>query len=138
MLNPSTANAYRDDNTVRRCVRFAFDMQCGGVRIVNLFAVRGADPSIIRTHASPVGEENDRYIEAALRYGASFGMPVIAAWGPVAVASERGLLRIKRVVRLSQKHGVQLQSFGTSNDGSPRHPLFLRKDAKLRAWVEPT
>ncbi len=36
MLNPSTADAYEDDPTIRRCVSFAKREGCTGIDVVNL------------------------------------------------------------------------------------------------------
>ena len=40
MLNPSTADALVDDNTIRSCVRLAQELGFGGIIVVNLFALR--------------------------------------------------------------------------------------------------
>src|SRR5690348_3176662 len=55
MLNPSTADAARTDNTLTRVVAFSAAFGCGGAVIVNLFAVRSRHPHILTTHPDPVG-----------------------------------------------------------------------------------
>lgn len=136
MLNPSTADAYKDDPTIRRCVRFANRLGWTSLHVINLFAIRSADPAAIRIHPRPVGDENDVHIKNALTWATTYHAPFIVAWGPLPHASERGLARVHRVIRLAQVHRVPLQCLGTSKDGSPRHPLFLKKDAELRPWSE--
>jgi len=76
MLNPSTADATRDDPTIRRCIGIARRWGHGGIVAVNLFALRATDPAELVRAVDPVGPEND----AAVRSHTA-GLRVIAAWG---------------------------------------------------------
>lgn len=69
-LNPSTADAERDDPTTRRCVRFARDWGFGGLLVGNLFAYRATRPRDLRAAAEPVGPENDWWLAALAREAA--------------------------------------------------------------------
>lgn len=124
MLNPGSADANLDDPTVRRCVAFARHEGCGGLVVVNLFALRVTDPKALRSHADPVGPLNDAF----LREARSQGSPVIAAWG--AHGSLHG--RDEAVARLLA--GCDVQCLGVTKDGHPCHPLYLPGDAPLRAY----
>ncbi|OHE90058.1 MAG: hypothetical protein A2213_00065, partial [Lysobacterales bacterium RIFOXYA1_FULL_68_6] len=118
-LNPSTADAERDDPTLRRCVSFARAWGYGGVVMVNLFAFRATDPKDMKRARDPVGVFNDGYIsEQAQAAGC-----VVAVWG----AGGRHLNRDLAVMRLLRACGVKPLCLGTTNDGSPRHPLYLPK-----------
>ncbi len=44
-LNPSTADAVKDDPTIRRCKHFAQAHGYGSFVMLNLFALRSTDPS---------------------------------------------------------------------------------------------
>jgi len=76
MLNPSTADATRDDPTIRRCIGISRRWGHGGIVAVNLFAMRATNPAELVRAVDPEGPEND----AALRSHAE-GLRIIAAWG---------------------------------------------------------
>lgn len=118
MLNPSTADAEIEDPTVRRCMGYARDWGCGGLEVVNIFALRSTDPAALYTAEDPIGPENNRFIlEAAERAQA-----IIAAWGTHGKLHGRG----KEVLKLLEHFDVW--SLGTTSQGHPKHPLYLRKD----------
>jgi hypothetical protein len=115
MLNPSTADAVRNDPTVRRCIGFARSWGFGGLEVVNLFAYRATDPRVLRRATDPVGPANRRHLAAAIvRAGL-----VIAAWG--ADPTARDAPTQGRV--LSQP---ELRCLGVTRSGAPRHPLYVR------------
>jgi hypothetical protein len=124
MLNPSTADAVQDDPTIRRCVGFAKREACGGIIVVNLFGLRSPDPAALIRHADPVGPANDTHILASVGSGASV---VIAAWGAHSFAAERA----HKVHALLTAQRVKLLCLGLTQEGYPRHPLYVRRDAPL-------
>lgn len=123
MLNPSTADAERDDPTIRRCQGFAERWGYGGLEVVNLFAYRSTTP--LRTIGEgAIGPLNDAMIvKAAMSAGV-----IVAAWG------NRGgaLGRDKAVLDLLERawNGT-IYCLGTTAQGQPRHPLYVRGDTKL-------
>jgi hypothetical protein len=123
LLNPSTADAFRSDPTVTRCARFARREQCGGLVVVNLFALRSTDPRVLRRHPDPAGPDNDRHILEYCRPGRL----VIAGWG----AHGRLRDRDRAVLALLSAARVDLRCLGTTAGGSPRHPLYLSRDTRL-------
>lgn len=118
MLNPSTANHVRDDPTIRRVTSFTSAWGYGGFVVVNLFALRSPYPKALLTHPDPVGPENDSHL-----FAANNAPLVMAAWG-----ASVPLGRDKKVVELLA--GKQLHCLELSKGGMPRHPLFVRGDAK--------
>lgn len=132
MLNPSTADAFVMDPTVTRCRNFARTWDCGGLLVLNAFALRSTDPRGLRTHPDPVGVDNDRVISAVFAAG-EVG-PVIVAWG-----SDPTLLRSGRtgqLLTLLREHDLTPQCLGTTKDGHPRHPLYVRGDTQPQTLQE--
>lgn len=130
MLNPSTADAFRNDLTITRCVSFARREGCGSLRVVNLFALRATDPRELRKHPGPVGPSNDRFID--MQADAAL---IIAAWGAHAFASERAAEVSARLTAA----GASLYCLGITAAGCPKHPLARGRervpdDAPLVPW----
>ena len=120
LLNPSTADAQRDDPTVCRCIGLAQAWGCGSLEVVNLFAYRATNPRVLREVADPVGPENDRYLLAA----AHRAQKIVLAWGA------RGDLHGRdRVILGLLAGGGELDCLGTTRCGRPRHPLYVSSTA---------
>ena len=124
MLNPSTADAERDDPTIRRCAGFARAWGFAGMEVVNLFALRATDPARLRRARDPVGPGNDRHIAAA----AGGADVVLLAWGNCGAL--RG--RDRQVVALLA--GLRPACLGVTQSGQPRHPLYLPRATRRRPF----
>ncbi len=122
-LNPSTADEYQDDPTVRRCRGFAESWSCGGMRMLNLFAYRATLPADMKAQADPVGAGNRL---PKLLQGITG--PRIACWGTHGSHKERAR-------RVSVQLGAAaLECLGMNADGSPKHPLYLRSDSQAQPY----
>lgn len=138
MLNPSTADATKDDPTIRRCRAFSRRLSYERLAVVNLFGLRTPHPDQLATVDDPVGASNDEYIAQA----ASMATTVITAWGRMRryhdVEGKRPPVdvreRAKAVFEVLAKDGKSPWCLGTNRDGSPRHPLYLKGDVELVPW----
>jgi hypothetical protein len=136
MLNPSTADAERDDPTIRRCMGFARREGYGGIEVINLYAMRSTSPTAlleaIRYGQEIEGIENIRHWTQVLmdrRVG-----PAVVAWG-----ASGPFLGHKRFPSMAWDHWKQQSrwwALGTTKSGEPRHPLYLPNDAPLVPWRE--
>ncbi|QTG82583.1 DUF1643 domain-containing protein [Arthrobacter crystallopoietes] len=126
MLNPSTADATQDDPTIRRCIGLAKAAGAEGLRIVNLFALRSTDPGALAQANDPIGPENDEHILTAARESTR----MVAAWSAHPFAARRANI----VYEMLRNEDVPLECWGTTKDGHPRHPLYLRNSSQLQSW----
>lgn len=133
MLNPSTADAAKDDATIRRCICFAKRWGYDGIEVYNLFALRSRHPTRIEMVEDPVGPDNDRWLRTAAQNKGK----VIAAWG--ACNTPLQLKRANEVIELLVRdQHVSLCALGFTKDGHPRHPLYVRNDVMLSPLVCPS
>jgi hypothetical protein len=121
-LNPSTADEFQNDPTVRRAMGFARSFGGSGLLMCNAFAFRATLPRDMKVAEDPIGVDNDKWlVEAAGRSSI-----VIAAWGVHGVFMGRGE-QVKRLV-------PKLHHLGLTKAGDPKHPLYLRGDTQPQAF----
>ncbi len=121
MLNPSRADASINDPTITRCINFANSWGYGRLEVVNLFAYRTSQPSLLKQVAEPIGKDNDSYILKT----AHNSDQVILAWGNHGAWQKQDLY----VLQLLKNH-THLYCFGVTKKGCPRHPLYLPSTSK--------
>lgn len=132
MLNPSTADAYTDDATIRRIAGserrpgFARRWGYGGVSVVNLYALRSTDPKALWRHRDPIGPGNDD----ELRFVAANFPLTVLAWGAHA-PRDRATAVARLLWDTSTRAGNRLGVLGWTKHGAPRHPLYVAADTPL-------
>lgn len=115
-LNPSTATETEDDPTVRRCIQYSKDWRYGGLCMTNIFAFRATNPKDMMKFNEPIGPENN---ETLKRLSEKAGI-IVAAWGKEGTFMNRG----QEIIDLIPN----LYCLKKNKDGSPSHPLYLKKD----------
>lgn len=122
-LNPSTADETHNDPTITRCIGFAKREGYGGLLMLNLFALRATSPQALKCFWDPIGPENDEVIGAVCQNLDR----IVVAWG-----NQGGYWgRDRKVCNLIQTSTPHIQCFGLTQQGHPRHPLYLRKTTPL-------
>lgn len=126
MLNPSTADAENDDPTIRRCIGFAKAWGFGGLHVGNLFALRATDPRTLLWTTDPIVHPLNA---AHLSDMAKASRLVVCAWGNAPIVNR--ILRRKDMVHYRPLAGLgDLHYIALSNDGTPKHPLYLPGDLR--------
>lgn len=131
-LNPSTADAQKDDPTVKKLIDYTHKWGYGGFAILNLFAYRATDQKDLQGLDSRtlIGPRNETFLkEARVKY-----KPVIFMWGngvedlPIACWAWR-----ERVINLFPG----AMCFQQNRGGEPAHPLYLGSHLRPIKYVHP-
>jgi hypothetical protein len=128
-LNPSAANESVQDPTIIRCTGFAKREGCGGLVMLNVFALCSADPKAL-LQGPATGPYNLETIRGQCQPLGGRQPVVVAAWGAYAghMLLRPGTVQVEHTLRAI---GVKLSCLGTTKDGYPRHPLYLRTSTPL-------
>lgn len=139
MVNPSTADAATDDRTLQRCREFSQREHCGSLIVVNLFALRSADPAALRRHPDPVGGDNDTVLDALARHLADHHDPTlwIGGWGGSVPRTGPHRNRARDVHGMLAGAGLQLHHLGLTETNQPKHPLYLPATTPLAVLPDP-
>ena len=133
-INPSTAQPDDLDNTLKSVQRIALGNGYDSFLMFNVYAQRATDPDAMEKVCNPLLHRENM---DAFRYVLSLSdSPAIwAAWG--AVIEKRGYLKdcLRDMLDIGRKYGAQWYCAGAiTKKGHPHHPLYLRKDEKLRPF----
>lgn len=123
-LNPSTADAFKDDPTVAKCQRYTRSWgDYGGIIMLNIFAFRATDPQIMKKAPDPVGVDNDAWI----KYTTMNAPLVIAKWG------NHGAYLHRSSEVCSYLKG--LKCLEIAKTGEPKHVLYLKGSLQPRDYT---
>lgn len=120
MLNPSTADAFVLDPTVRKCCEFAKRWGADLLEVVNLFAMRSPYPKdLLKWAHGDRGDDvaaDNQLVEACVQLGRTI---TIASWGNHGALDDRH----RYVGKLLAERHIQLHHLGLTQYGHPKHPL---------------
>lgn len=121
-LNPSTADEKLDDPTIRRCIDYAKRWGFGALCMTNLFSFRATDPKEMIAYEEPIefAYENAKQVE---RIAEGAGL-IVCAWGHHGAHMRRAEKYLKHLGKVRK---FALHHLGLNVDGSPKHPLYLKK-----------
>lgn len=123
-LNPSTADAVKDDPTIRRCVNFAKTWGYGELVMLNLFAYRSTNPlDLLKVKGSIIGPDNDEYWD---KYKDCY---TIGCWGNHAFIPGFG----DQIEKAKEVFGT-IHCLGETQAKQPRHPLYIANDFIPIIW----
>ena len=133
-INPSTAQPDHLDNTLKSVERIALSNGFDSFIMFNVYAQRATDPDAMEKVCNPLLHEQNM---KAFRYVLSISeQPAVwAAWGAIIEKREYLADCVKDMVALGQQYGAKWYCAGAvTKKGHPHHPLYLRKDEKLKPF----
>ncbi|MEL6349084.1 MAG: DUF1643 domain-containing protein, partial [Myxococcota bacterium] len=139
-LNPSTADAHQDDPTIRRMVNFAMREGCGEIQVINLFTLRATEPRDL--WAAPKTERlcGAELFQEAIAAACARADTAILCWGAGQAGRKAHKQALKHAADVMiedlRDHGMTLKCFGLTQDGQPKHPLYLSADTPLLDWED--
>ena len=133
-INPSTAKPDDLDNTLKSVERIALGNGFDSFIMFNVYAQRATDPDAMeKTCNLQLHKEN---LEA-FRYVLSIAEKpsVWAAWGTIIEKRAYLPLCLRDMLDAGEEYGAEWYCAGAvSKKGHPHHPLYLRKDEKLKPF----
>ena len=133
-INPSTAKPDALDNTLKSVERIALGNGFDSFIMFNVYAQRATSPDDMEKTCNPLLHKENL---EAFRYVLSISdKPAVwAAWG--SIIEKRKYLPdcVRDMLNLGKEHGASWHCAGAiTKKGHPHHPLYLRKDEKLKPF----
>ena len=122
-LNPSTADEATNDQTIKRVLTIANFNGYGGVYMMNCFAFITKNPEELEL------ENNNYNNNFWLNRIAAKCETIVFAWGSFKIVNSTS-----RGFELNEMFGDEAKSLFINKNGSPKHPLYCRKDTKFIKW----
>lgn len=126
MLNPSTADAATDDNTIAKCRRYTLSWGGGGFHVLNLFTLRSTDPRVLYGNGDLNRPESDAIMRDVVAKILACDGKIVLGWGVHGNLNHRD----EEVLQILNSMGAEPQCFEMTAGGHPRHPLYCKGNVK--------
>ena len=133
-INPSTAQPGDLDNTLKSVERIALGNGFDSFIMFNVYAQRATDPDAMEKNCNALLHKENL---EAFRYVLSISEnpSVWAAWGTIIEKRDYLPDCVRDMVEAGREYGASWYCAGKiSKKGHPHHPLYLRKDEKLKPF----
>ena len=133
-INPSTAQPGDLDNTLKSVERIALGNGFDRFIMFNVYAQRATDPDAMEKNCNALLHKENL---EAFRYVLSISEhpSVWAAWGTIIEKRDYLPDCVRDMVEAGREYGASWYCAGKiSKKGHPHHPLYLRKDEKLKPF----
>ncbi|MEH7552897.1 DUF1643 domain-containing protein [Bacillus altitudinis] len=138
LMNPSDADLEFSDSTVNKVIKDSYNDNVDQVDIVNALPFYETDSTKIENLLNKLGKseilnllnENYKTIVKSIETTVESGGKIICGWGNIpsnlSVRNENIYSNnLKRIKEILIKYPNMTYCYGTNNDGSPTHPLYV-------------
>ena len=126
-VNPSTADDFVDDNTVKNWKVFAKNNNAKKMLVTNVFALRSTDVKNLSSAIDPIGKDND----ASLRSMINECDVLVPCWGSREKLRVKLRSRLDIVMTMLLESGKPIKVLGYTKTNDPRHPQGVSHKTKL-------
>ena len=138
-LNPSTADALINDQTIRKEIAFGKLWGMDGLLKWNCYAWRETSPAKMfeasRRGFDIIGPRNmaENIVDLVKKHNCEF---VVVGWGTNANRNlaSRIASRGQEITERLRAAGIPMVCLAINKDGSPQHPLYIPLNASLQPW----
>ena len=124
-LNPSVAGNDHNDPTIIRDINRAKREGYGGLFKGNLFDLISTDPNALLNDGQEIiSDLCDAYLRLMIL---NADEKILCGWGSFSQAVSREAV----VLSLIKESGKQAYCLGVNQNGSPKHPLYIRNDQPI-------
>ena len=122
LLNPSKGDDIDDDPTIRRLISISKNLGYGGFEVVNLYTIINPKRNKLYEKKRKFSEKNKKLIAKLVARHKT----IIYGWG----ATENEPKWLNNIVKSPL-------CFNINKNGTPKHPLYLKKGSTLKKFREP-
>ena len=126
-INPSLADEYIDDNTVKNLKVFSANNNARKMIVGNVFAYRSTDVKGLSKTTEPVGIDNDKELELIINEADI----LVPFWGSRTKLRAALRPRLDDVMAMLIKSGKPIKVLGVTASNDPRHPQGVSYSTKL-------
>lgn len=128
-VNPSTADASLDDQTVRKLRGFGQRLGWRRFIVGNVFSVRATDVREVATASDPFGPEHRRHMDEIIAEADI----LVPCWGDRAKLPKALRPRLDDMMAELRRTGRPIFCWGLTAGGDPKHPMTLGYETPLIA-----
>ena len=133
-INPSTAEPDNLDNTLKSVERIALGNGFDSFIMFNVYAQRATSPDDMEKVCNPLLHREN--LEAFRHVLSISDRPAVwAAWGAIIEKRQYLASCVRDMLRVGEEYGAGWYCAGAvTKKGHPHHPLYLKKDEKLKPF----